>query len=197
MPFHITGIILAAGCGSRFDPSGQQYKLTQELANQQPVIVASCLALESQVDALMVVDGERGHELDDSLRLFPGRFDRVHCTTARRGMGASLKAAIDASGPTDAWVIGLGDMPYVSGTTIEKICAALRSGALIVRPFYRGRPGHPVGFSSSLQAELLELPDSAGAAVLLKRHSDEVVRIDVDDAGCITDIDYPNDIRQQ
>ena len=64
----------------------------------------------------------------------------------------------------------------------------------MVRPFYRGGPGHPVGVSGALQAELLALPDHAGAAALLKRHSGGVVRIDVDDAGCVADIDYPSDL---
>lgn len=195
MAFHITGIVLAAGTGSRFDPSGHRFKLTQTLADHQSVIAASCRALHPYVDTLLVVDGERARELDEPLRLLPFAVQRVHSEDARAGMGASLKSAIRTNGATHAWVIGLADMPYVAGSTIKQICAALRDGAPIVRPFYQGQPGHPVGISAALRDDLLDLPDHTGAAALLKRHSSELWRLDVDDPGCIADIDYPSDIR--
>lgn len=186
--------MLAAGTGSRFDPSGGRFKLTQKLASQQPVIVASLLAMHRHVDAMLIVEGERGHELDESLAMLAAPVERVQCTNARAGMGASLKAGIRASVLTNAWLIGLGDMPYVASDTISKICGALRDGAWLVRPFYRGQPGHPVGIASTLHADLLALPDNTGAVALLKRHDSKLVRIDVEDAGCVMDIDYPSDI---
>lgn len=188
--------MLAAGTGSRFDPSGERFKLTQKLADQRPVIVASLQAITRRVDSLLLVEGERRRELDAALGMLPETIERVHCANARDGMGASLKAAIHASGPTDAWLIALADMPYIRDETIAEVCAALRAGAPIARPFYRGEPGHPVGISASLHAELLALPDHAGAAALLQRHGAGLVRLEMDDAGCVADIDYPTDIRQ-
>lgn len=191
--FRIAGIVLAAGQGSRFDPSGQRYKLTEKLSNGQTVIVAACTALINHVDFLVVVEGSRGRELDPFLANMSA-LHRVHCAEAERGMGASLKAGILASGLAQAWLIGLGDMPYVASATIAQVCAELRAGAKIVRPFYDDQPGHPVGIAGLLRDELLGLPDQAGAAALIQRHQDKVVRIDVDDPGSVTDIDYPADL---
>lgn len=188
--------MLAAGTGSRFDPSGERFKLTQKLDDGQPVIVASLRVLHRHVDTMLLVEGERGHELDEALGMLSAPVGRVHCANAYAGMGASVKAGVRASGPTDAWLIGLGDMPYISGDTIAEVVAALRRGTAIARPFYRGKPGHPVGLAHTLRAELLALPDHSGAAELLKRHGDGLVRLDVDDPGCVADIDYPSDIRR-
>lgn len=194
MSFHITGIVLAAGVGFRFDPSGRRHKLVQKLPDRRPVIVASCAAIAPHVDTLIVVVGERAHELDDSLAQLPVAIQRVYCPDAASGMGASLKAGIRGSGETGAWLIGLADMPFVKDSTTAAVCARLRQGGGIVRPFYRGRPGHPVGILESLREELLDLPDASGAARLMQRHPDDVVRIDVDDAGSVKDIDYPFDL---
>ncbi len=164
------------------------------LADNQPMIVASCNAMFKHVNSLIVVDGERGNELDDSLAQLPFSIQRVHCADARSGMGASLKAGLAASMQADAWVVGLADMPYIADATIAKVCAALRAGSSIVRPFYQGQRGHPVGIAASLRDELLALPDNAGAAKLIQRHPDMVLRLDVDDPGSVADIDYPSDM---
>ncbi len=164
------------------------------LADNQPMIVASCNAMFKHVNSLIVVDGERGNELDDSLAQLPFSIQRVHCADARSGMGASLKAGLAASMQADAWVVGLADMPYIADATIAKVCAALRAGSSSVRPFYQGQLGHPVGIAASLRDELLTLPDNAGAAKLIQRHPDMVLRLDVDDPGSVADIDYPSDM---
>lgn len=194
MSFHITGIVLAAGLGSRFDPSGHRYKLVQKLPDQRSVIVASCEAMAQHVDTLIAVVGEHAQQLEKSLAQLPVAVQRVYCAEASSGMGASLKAGIRGSGPTDAWLIGLGDMPFIKDSTIASVCAALRNGERMVRPFYRDRPGHPVGIVKSLYVELLDLPDTSGAAKLLQRYPDSAFRIDVDDAGSVMDIDYPSDL---
>src|SRR5690554_4575318 len=92
--FRITGIVLAAGLGTRFDPSGKRYKLTMQLADHRPMIVASCSGLLNHVDSLIVVDGERGNELDQALAHPSLSIQRVRCANARLGMGASLKSGI-------------------------------------------------------------------------------------------------------
>lgn len=192
--FHITGIVLAAGLGSRFDPSGQRYKLVQQLPDKRPIIVASCASMAPHVDTLIVVVGKHAQQLDEALAQLPATVQRVYCRDASSGMGASLKAGIRGSGPTDGWLIGLGDMPFIKDSTIASVCARLRQGAQIVRPFYGGKPGHPVGLARRLREELLDLPDASGAVRLLQRQPEDVARIDVADAGSVMDIDYPSDL---
>lgn len=195
MTFTVTGIVLAAGLGARFDPSGQRYKLTQQLPNQMPVINAACLALYPYVQNLLIVQGERAHELDQALANLPMPIQRIDCVNAAAGMGASLKAGVRASFTSDAWLIALADMPFIHDATLMAVRHQLRQGATLVRPFYHGQPGHPVGIAKSLRSELLQLADHAGAAQLIKRHPNDLVRIDVLDAGSIRDIDYPADLQ--
>lgn len=192
--FHISGIILAAGKGARFDPTGQRYKLAQMLPNKQSVITSACLPLIQHTDSLIIVHGERGDELNNALVNLPAHIRRVRCIHSARGMGASLKCGILASRQAQAWLIGLADMPYLQEDTVNRVTSALRTHACLVRPFYKNRPGHPVGIAAPYLSELLSLPDEAGAAMLLRRHQQNLTRIDVEDAGCVMDVDYPEDL---
>src|SRR5690625_3796304 len=194
MAHHITGIVLAAGMGSRFDPSGQRYKLAQRLPDGRSVIAASCASIARHVDTLIVVVGEQAGQLKQALEPWPHQVRYVYCADAALGMGATLKAGIRRSGPTDAWLVGLGDMPFIDADTIAAVCARLRQGDQLVRPVYRGKPGHPVGIATTLGDDLLGLPDHAGAASLMRQRSEDLVRIDVDDPGSVKDIDYPSDL---
>lgn len=191
-PFFVTGIILAGGRGLRFDPVQQRFKLAVLLEDGRPVILAACQTLADHVDDLVLVDGPRARELDHCLP--DGLVRRVLCDRADAGMGASLKAGVAASASADAWLVGLGDMPYVASSTVAALGQALRAGADIVRPWYRDQPGHPVGFSKALRDELLAIPDATGAAALIRDNRHRMQRIDVDDAGSIVDIDVPADL---
>lgn len=190
----LAGIVLAAGVGSRFDPSRKRFKLTEGLADGRPVIVGACQAIQPHVDRLLVVTGERSHDVQSALAILPS-IQQIHCPRASHGMGASIKAGIAASPGAGGWLIALGDMPYVDHSTVVAVSKALMEGVHIARPRYRGRPGHPVGFSAFLYDDLLQIEDKAGAAGLLNELRDQVVFIETQDPGCVFDIDYPDDLR--
>jgi molybdenum cofactor cytidylyltransferase len=59
---------------------------------------------------------------------------------------------------------------------------------------YRGERGHPVGFSSALREELLELSGDSGARAVVQRHRDGIVLIECDDPGVLLDIDERTDL---
>ena len=67
-------------------------------------------------------------------------------------------------------------------------------GAAVAAPFHRGQRGHPVGFGAACFAALAALNDDDGAKSILAAHRDGLVRIDVDDAGALRDVDHPADI---
>lgn len=185
-------MVLAAGEGSRFDPSGVRYKLAQQFDAGRSIVRAACEHLFMASDEVLVVDGHRAAELDASLAGLPVR--RAVCRDAHLGMGASIRCGVHSSEPSVGWLIALGDMPCVMPSTIKEIAAALREGAAIARPYFDGRPGHPVGFSSRLREGLLRLDPENGAAPLIAKYSAQVRRLQVEDPGCIADVDRPGDL---
>ena len=87
----------------------------------------------------------------------------VTCDNAAEGMGASLACAVRAAEGGDAWLVALGDMPFVRPSSIAAVRAALEGGALLAAPYFRARRGHPVGIGARFRQELLSLGGDEGA----------------------------------
>ncbi|MCS4503486.1 Nicotine blue oxidoreductase [wastewater metagenome] len=184
----ICGLLLAGGEGRRFGGD----KLMAALADGTPVAVATARALAAGCDRVVAVTRPDRDPLVKALR---GAGCEVVVTAAcRRGMGASLAAAVAASGAAAGWLVLPADMPAVAGTTVAAVAAALRRGSLIARPELDGRPGHPVGFSAELREALAALDGDTGARGVVARHRDAVARLAVDDPGILADIDTPADL---
>ena len=66
----------------------------------------------------------------------------------------------------------------------------------MIAPAYRGRRGHPVGFSSSWGSQLLQLRGDWGARGLINAHPERVVIRTTDDPGVVKDIDQLHDLGQ-
>ncbi len=188
----IAGIILAAGQGLRFDPSGASCKPAQPLADGTPLLRAVFDALHTQVASITVVGGRHQRQL---ARLLQGlSANLVYCAQAEDGLGASLQCGLKQASAQTGWVVMLADMPFVAPSTIAQVIAGLRGGARIVRPSYQGKPGHPVGFANGVRAALLDAPPGDGARWLIRRNPDWLATIEVDDPGCVIDIDTPADL---
>ena len=67
-------------------------------------------------------------------------------------------------------------------------------GALVAAPFHRGERGHPVGFGAACYAALAALTGDEGAKTVVAAQRDRVVRVEVDDAGILRDVDTPSDL---
>lgn len=191
----IIGLVLAAGLGSRFAQTHGGCKLTQPLPpNGQPVILRSVNALAAACDASYVVTGHWHTEVVQALQCDEGlAAPALHCPDYAQGMGQSIKTAVAQTHPTLGWLITLGDMPYIHPHTSQKMAQALRQGALLARPFHQGRPGHPVAFSHRLRTALLAIDDANGASSVLKAYAAGLVRLDVNDPGCVHDLDTAQD----
>jgi molybdenum cofactor cytidylyltransferase len=185
-----TGVLLAAGTGSRFDPSGLRNKLLVPLPNGR------CVAHEAAHRLLLVVPSviavvrpgadALAHVLNDA------GCDVVFSADAERGMGASLAAGVGAAHEAESWIVALADMPRIAVATIEAVARAIDEGASLAAPFYNGQRGHPVGFGLEHRDALLALDGDAGARALLSSHA--LTRIDVDDPGILRDVDTPADL---
>ncbi|MFC0402000.1 nucleotidyltransferase family protein [Paraburkholderia rhizosphaerae] len=187
-----TGVLLAAGYGSRFDPDGVHNKLLARLADGTSVAHESAHRLLRVVPRVIAVVRPGSDPLARVLN--DAGCDVVFSTDAQRGMGASLAAGVEASDDAQSWIVALADMPRIAIETIEAIARMLDGGASIVAPVYRGQRGHPVGFGAAHRDALLALDGDTGARALFALPT--VTRVEVDDAGILADIDTPEDLRK-
>ncbi|ALK33206.1 hypothetical protein Bpla01_64820 [Burkholderia plantarii] len=185
------GVLLAAGLGTRFDPSGRDSKLLAALPDGTPVVVAAArhlLAVTPEVHAVVRPGAGRlaAHLTDAGCRVLVAE-------EAIQGMGASLAAAVRASRDAGGWLVALGDMPWIDPAAIRAVAQAITSGrASIAAPHHGGRRGHPVGFAAVHGEALAALDGDAGARALLGAHP--VARIEVDDPGVLRDVDTREDL---
>ncbi|WP_144148465.1 NTP transferase domain-containing protein [Paraburkholderia sp. BCC1884] len=187
-----TGVLLAAGFGSRFDPDGLHNKLLARMPDGTPVAHEAAHRLLRVVTRVLAVVRPGSETLARLLN--DAGCDVVFAPNAQRGMGASLAAGIEASADAEeGWIVGLADMPRIATATIEDVARALDGGASLVAPFYQGQRGHPVGFGIEHRDALLALDGDTGARSLFM--SQFVTRLDVDDAGILRDVDTPEDLR--
>jgi molybdenum cofactor cytidylyltransferase len=183
----VAAILLAAGKSSRFGANKLMHPL-----NGRPIAMHAATALTAACpDALAVV--APGSPLKELLE--QAGLATVVCERANEGMGESLKTAIAATQDADAWLVALADMPYIQPATHRTIMQALREGAALAAPSYRGERGHPVGLGAHFRGELLALTGDAGARAILKTHAGEIELIEVDDPGVLKDIDTPDDLK--
>lgn len=196
----VAGILLAAGRGSRFDPTGARYKLLQSLPNGEVVVVASARALLAAVPRVVAV--VRPDDAVTASLLRGLGCDVVACANADTGMAASLACGVQYAQDADGWLIALADMPYVQPATMAALANAVGQGgganeaaiaAAIAAPVYQGRRGNPVAFGRAHLQALLALAGDHGARGILKNNP--VNELTVNDPGILQDIDTPSDIQ--
>lgn len=164
-----TVIVLASGRGERFRAAGgSTHKLQAPLGGKT--------VLQHTLDAVRA-SGLPFHVED----------------AAHPGMGDSIAAAVRATADAEGWMILPADLPLVQPATLRLIAAA-PDDQVVVRPLYQGRQGHPVRFSRDCGSALMALDGEQGAAAVLRRY--RLWTIAVDDVGCVTDIDTPQDLQQ-
>jgi len=185
------GILLAAGRGRRFDPSGVRDKLLQALPGGEAVVVASARRLLAVVPRVIAVVPPADRGVAAALRALG--CEVTVCLDADTGMGASLAHAVAASLPAaEAWVIALGDMPFIEAATVRALCDALSAGAGIAAPVCEGKRGNPVGFGAVHRQALLALAGDEGARKIVR--GAPVVEVAVDDPGIFRDVDTAADL---
>lgn len=184
-------IVLAAGLGSRF--SGTDHKLRQPLGNSNVLgeglrrAVASHLPVVVVTTEAMAGEARRTIASRDVL-IVPGG-DAAGASPF--GIGYSIAAGVAARPDASGWMILPADMPLVQTATLSAVARHLDHHAVVYAQ-YRGRRGHPVGFSCELYSELVGLQGDEGARRLVARYPAHAV--EVDDPGVLIDIDTEADL---
>lgn len=189
------GLLLAAGFGRRYDPTGQRDKLLHTLADGQTVLWHSASALkEALPHCVAVVQPE---QLERRAILLELGFNVVQTERAVLGMGASMAAGIQAIEQqfphAKAVVLALADMAWVGRNAIEQVAKTALSlpggQSAYAAPVYKGQRGHPVGFGSDWFEALAKLSGDQGARQQMKTATCHA--IDWPDMGVIKDFDEP------
>ena len=104
----------------------------------------------------------------------------------------NLSPQIHGDAPTAGqWLEDQGAEFVLGSVTDEEVLAKGLEGDRIHQPFHAGRGGHPVGFGSRCFPELAQLSGEEGGRPLLERHDEKVLRIELEDAGILKDVDTP------
>ncbi|HEY9084543.1 MAG TPA: NTP transferase domain-containing protein [Candidatus Tyrphobacter sp.] len=176
-------VVLAAGESRRMGFA----KVFAPLRGRSPLERIAAL-LEGR-EAIVVVPPERRR---DAQRMAP-RMRMVPNGEPGRGMTHSLRLALEAVEADADFGILLGDEPFLSRATLERIEEAF-AGVDVAYPVNaEGVPGHPVIFAARLRARLRELPD--GDALSQLRDDSSLVRsvVRCDDPGAYRDLNEPAD----
>jgi molybdenum cofactor cytidylyltransferase len=174
MPQLPSVIVLAAGRGERFAASGGRTHKLQAL-----------LAGKRVIDH--VLDAVKASGLPHHV---------VHADPARPGMGDSIAAGVRATPSANGWLILPADLPLICSGTLTSI--ALAPPRAVTVPVVNGQRGHPVRFGRECASELLNLKGNQGAAQLIRVRAatDSVAYVELDDVGCITDVDTLDDLQR-
>jgi molybdenum cofactor cytidylyltransferase len=108
-----------------------------------------------------------------------------------KGMITSFQTGIRAlSWDMSGAFLFLVDHPLVEPATIEPMIAHLAPNRIVL-PTFEGRRGHPVLFSSEVLEEILALPSSEGANIVVRKDLDRIVEVPVNAPGILVDVDTP------
>lgn len=163
-----TVIVLAAGKGERFRASGSTQDKLQSLLCGKPV--------REHVLAAVRASGLPCHVVE-----------RTHTAhLANSGMGDSIARGVIATPDANGWLILPADLPLIHANTLLRVATALSEHEVVV-PRYQGQQGHPVGFGAACREALSQLTGDQGARSVVAQYP--VCRVDVDDEGCVLDVD--------
>jgi len=184
------GILLAAGNGRRFDPSGLTDKLLQPLDGGRPVLWHSAFNLCGALGGCIAVIRPE----QDARRAI---LESAGCSVlvapaAEAGMGETIAAAVRETARAQGWLIALGDMPGVPPALIRRVARAVVTPASVAAPWHGGKRGHPVAFGADWYAALTGLKGDAGARDVLQRAS--IDRVEPAPASVLRDVDVPADL---
>lgn len=189
-------VILAAGTSSRMGE--ERNKLLLPLHNRPVLAYVIEAAFASQARPILLVLGHQAEQVRASIHesLQGKEIQIVENPDYRQGMSTSMRTGLQALFSQDyknnlANVIFLlGDQPLMKAALInELITLREKSGKRIVLPLYQGQRGNPVLFSLDFAPELLSVSGDQGGRGLLKRYSEEIAILEINETDTNFDMD--------
>ncbi|HUB96733.1 MAG TPA: molybdopterin-binding/glycosyltransferase family 2 protein [Stellaceae bacterium] len=185
----IGALVMAAGRSSRM---GTVNKLLINI-NGKPMVRHAVEAVrDAGLAPIVVVTGHQREQVTAALDDLPVRF--AHNPDYAEGLSTSLKAGLGAlPGDLDGVLVGLGDMPQVGASDIERLVAAFNpvEGRAIIVPTRNGKRGNPILWAKRFIPEMRQVEGDVGARSLIAAYPELVSEIEMASDGVLTDIDTP------
>lgn len=154
--------------------------------------------IRSNADELILVLGHEAEAIRAGLTEFQIKI--VINPDYKQGMASSLKQGLLAMDPaSEAFLVLLADQPGIGPELVNRLIREFQRADPkrgIVRPVYRGLPGHPVLIGVRYLQEALQLQGDVGARRILANHPADILEIEVDQDGILKDIDTPEEYRK-
>jgi molybdenum cofactor cytidylyltransferase len=203
----LTAIILAAGDSTRMgrpkallpDPDGRPFaaRLVRTfVAAGVPNVIVVTGTLHAQIaDALAADDLPATPQLVNNPQPALGQVSSLWMGLDAALRLAATKPQSGEGGPgVEGVLVTLVDIPLVRPSTVRQVIDAwTQNRAPIVRPAVGDRHGHPVLFDQSVFDALRHAPLTEGARAVVHANADRIVNVQVDDEGCLLDVDTPAD----
>jgi molybdenum cofactor cytidylyltransferase len=193
----ISGLVLAAGTGSRFGGTKQLVEI-----DGRPLVLHAVASLrDAGVDEIVVGGGHRDeivvvtlHHADAVEEVLPDDVRRIRNPSYREGQASSLGAGLHAlHDDSEAAIVLMADQPGVEAEDVKALIDGFRATrARIVRLRYRNGPG-PALLSREIYSEAGHLHGDSGARVLMASHPDWLRDVAIDRPSP-RDIDRPDDL---
>lgn len=191
---HCIGVLLAAGRGGRMGGT-KQLKLWPSLNGPKPLICAAYDAIRPVCDEMVVV---LGHAADGVAAALGGRPFHRAASDPNRPMFDSIRAGIQRAleiATTATIVLHPGDHPEVSIATLETLSAcSFKRPEQVLIPQYGDRGGHPIFIPATVARQLMTVDCPNGLGQYWAANPTLCVRIPVDDASVVRDVDTPADL---
>ena len=186
----VAAILLAAGRSRRMGA----FKPLLPFGNT--TVIQSCINYLSTggSEEIVVVAGHRAENIREQLQDSSLRF--VVNSEPESPMGVSIACGIRALPESArAALIALVDHPAVPAAVIATLIAEWEQGALLVKPTWQERGGHPVLVDLRFREQLQSLDESGGLKAFFAAHAPLVKRVAVNSPYVARDMDTWDDYR--
>ena len=191
----VNGLILAAGMSKRM----KDFKPLLKIEGKPLIQHTIDSLLGGGVQQVVIVLGYKGDEVIEVIR---GYNDMSKIILVRNpfyettDMLDSIKYGIKNMPTCDSFFLLPGDMPFVDHNTINKITVHMEGKeSLVTFPTVGGRKKHPPLISYKLIERILKFEKEGGLRVLWEEIDKETDKFEVEDLGCILDLDTKEDYR--
>lgn len=185
----VAGLLLAAGAGRRFGGP----KALADLDGQPLVLRALRTLTDAGCTPIRVVIGAAAEEVR---ALLPDPAQAVQADDWATGMGASLRAGLEALTATEtpvAALVHLVDLPWVGADILTRVLANATEDT-VARAAYDGVPGHPVLLGRRWWREIAESARGDRGARDWLATRDDLRLVECGDLGSGRDVDRRQDL---
>lgn len=182
-------IILAAGYSTRMGT--QKLLLSYNDSTMIETVIDN--VLNSKIDKVMVVLGADSEEIAKAIGNKPVEVSRNQ--QPEKGMLSSVMCGFKAlPDSANAALVYLGDQPNIPPSITNTIIEAYNEDLYgIVIPVHNHRRGHPLLVDLKYRRDIFKLDLEKGLRSLMHLFPEDVLEVDVDEAGILLDIDTRDD----